>query len=169
MKIIKRIATGFGIFLLVFFLFLVWYKHTYSMDRATSFTRGNPQAHGRVLIATQGSAFKDSLVNQIIAGIARDSVFVTVIDVSGLDSIREVEWKAIVLIHDWEMWKAPPVVTAFVSRLQDHSRVVDVTTSGGGTEKLPGVDAISSASKLSEVKMLARTVSDKVSNLLNRP
>jgi hypothetical protein len=63
-----------------------------------------------------------------------------------------------VLVHSWEFGKPPRVVRDFVARLAAPDKVIDVTTSGSGREKLPGVDVISSASVMDKVPELVAQI-----------
>lgn len=54
------------------------------------------------------------------------------------------------------MRKPPPVVQAFVDRLQARDKLVVLTTSGAGDFKLEGVDAISAASQSADVPARVR-------------
>jgi hypothetical protein len=51
------------------------------------------------LIATQGSAFKDSIVGAVVAHLKSLAVYVKVVDVSALPQVREADWDAIVVIQ----------------------------------------------------------------------
>jgi len=122
------------------------YKQRHSMSVAPSFTVGDASLPRHVLIATQGSTFKDALVNGIVSYLKPRGAYVNVIDVSALPSIHEDEWTAMVVIHTWEFGKPQHDAMAFVERLQDKSKLIDVTTSGSGQQVISGIDAISAAS-----------------------
>jgi hypothetical protein len=123
------------------------------MGTARSFEVNDPRARSRVLIATQGSEFKDAVVDGIVAHLRGRAVYVKVIDISELAGVDEDPWSAIVLIHTWEMRKPPPAVKAFVDRTRDTSKLIVLTTSGAGDFKMPGVDAISSASVVADAPL----------------
>lgn len=147
--------------------FAYWYRATYSMGVARAFTVEGPVAGPRVLIATQGSRFKDAVVARVVEGLKARKVSLSVIDVSSLSSVNDDEWNAIVLIHTWEMGKPPPAVRAFVDRAQAGGRIVALTTSGDGDYRLAGVDAIASASRDEDVSARADAIVQRVSAILD--
>src|SRR5688572_7440371 len=88
-------------------VFTIWYRQHYAMEVARSFEAAGAPSGPRVLIATQGSDFKDALTAGLVAHLQRRSAFVKVIDVTALGGIQEADWNAIVVIHTWEMRKPP--------------------------------------------------------------
>mgnify|MGYP003383545841 CR=1 FL=1 len=139
------------------------------MSPVRSYESGASSSPQHVLIATQGSAFKQRLVATIVTRLETRRLYVKVIDVSGLGDIDAAKWQAIVLVHTWEIGKPPPVVSDFVARVAEPRKVIGITTSGSGREKLAGVDVISSASVLSNVPELTRQITTKLDARLARP
>ncbi len=145
------------------------YVLRHGMRPVPSHDRGQPSLPHHVLIATQGSAFKDNLVNALVAQLEARPAYVKVIDVDGLADVDAGAWQAIVIVHSWEFGKPPGVVSDFVARLVDRGKVIDITTSGGGREKLPGVDVISSASVQDEVPALLKEINARLDARLAGP
>lgn len=141
---------------------LFGYLKRHAMATAQTYEKGAPSLPRHVLVATQGSPFKDRLVTALAAQLEQRPVYVKVIDVGGLGDIDGADWHAIVLVHSWEFGKPPRVVRDFVARLAAPDKVIDVTTSGSGREKLPGVDVISSASVVDEVPELVAQITLKI-------
>jgi menaquinone-dependent protoporphyrinogen IX oxidase len=121
-----------------------------------------------VLIATQGSEFKDAVVSAVAGNLKNRGCYVKVVDVSALPGVREAEWNAIVVLHTWEMRKPPGVVKTFVERARNSGKLVVLTTSGAGTFRIEGIDAISSASVVADAPDRAAEISAKVDAILNR-
>ena len=117
-----------------------------TMHEAKSFEVNDPSVREHVLIATQGSAFKDAVVQGVVARLKTRPAYIKVIDVGQLPNVHESEWNAIVLLHTWEMSKPPASVRAFVDRDQAKDKLVVLATSGNGTHHIEGVDTITSAS-----------------------
>jgi hypothetical protein len=138
------------------------------MGVAHSFRAGVPSAAQRVLIASQGSLFKDALVAGIIDHLRSRPVYINVIDVSGLPEVKPSEWNAIILIHTWEYSKPQADARAFIDRLSDRTKIIVVTTSGSGTARMPGVDAISAASVMDEPPMPLATVARRLDAILSQ-
>ena len=146
-----KIAIGTAVGLLIVIVVTAfWFKQRYSMNPANEFEVGEPSITAHVLIATQGSAYKDALVLGVVNHFKSRPVYIKVTDVSRLPTIREEEWSAVVLIHTWEIGKPQPDAQAFAQRVGNSKKLIVVTTSGSGEEKLPDVDAISSASSIAD-------------------
>jgi hypothetical protein len=136
---------------------LSWYAYRYSMEPITGFEVNSDTLSTRVLIATQGSEFKEAVVSKVIETLKSKGIYFRIIDVSVLRTIDEEEWDAIVILHTWEYSRPPKSVAEFIARTNTNGKCMTVTTSGSGS-KMPGVDAISSASKASEEDNVARAI-----------
>lgn len=162
----KKIGAWILGLLLIFVLFMVWYKETYSMKVAKPFEVNSSSNKDHILIATQGSEFKDSLVHKVINDLKTKSVYIKVIDVSDLTTIREADWAAIIILHTWENWKPQKDAKLFIEQINDKRKLIVVATSGQGSYHIPDVDGITSASKLTEVSSKAKEITERVTKLL---
>ena len=83
-----------------------------------------------------------------------------VIDVSGLSTVDPDVWDALVIIHTWENLQPQVNAKQFIDRLDASGmhKLVVVTTSGSGGSKMDSVDAITSASRISDIKTIAEKV-----------
>ena len=149
--------------------FAGWYRVHYSMGVARSFEVNEPNSAQRVLVATQGSEFKDALVVALVAHLEARKCHVKVIDIAALPAANPGEWQAIVILHTWEMRKPPAQVKAFVDRARGSGKLVVLTTSGAGDFMMEGVDAISSASVMTDVPARAAQIAARVDVLLGAP
>lgn len=147
----KTLFTGIAATVLFIFAFLTWYKFHYSMELAESFEITPPEPIHRVLIATQGSAFKDAIVAGILDHLKHRNAYVKVIDVSALPQINENKWNAIIVLHTWENLKPQADSKAYLEHVKELNKVIVLATSGRGNYKIKGVNAISSASVMSDV------------------
>jgi hypothetical protein len=138
-----------------------WYRAKYSMDVARAFEVNDPRSLPRVLIASQGSAFKDAVVAGVVTHLETRQAYVKVIDISLLPGLNAEEWDAIAILHTWEMGKPPAVVQDFVDGARTRNNLVILTTSGRGDFAIAGVDVISSASRTEDV-------TPRVTDVLNR-
>ena len=125
---------------------------------------GQPEAAKKVLIASQGSEFKEALVKELVSYFKTTEVYVKIVDVTVLEDIEESGWDAVVLIHTTEMDRLQPDVKAYLDRVQDYGRVILITTSGPGTWKTEEyyVDIITSASVKEELPELAEEVKHRL-------
>lgn len=163
-RVLVVVVPAVVLLLIAGFAFSYFSQH--SMKPSASYERGLPSLPRHVLIATQGSRFKDRLVAGLAAQVAARVAYVKVIDVAKLSGIREKDWHAIVIVHTWQYGRPPEVVSDFAARLAAPDEVIYVTTSGNGREKFPGVDAISSASMVDEVPALVMQIGAKIDALL---
>jgi hypothetical protein len=147
----RNITLALAIIGLIIFALLVWYKSHYSMDIAPAMTVTVPDAKHQILIATQGSEYKNAVVEGVIAAAKQRQMTVQVIDVSALSSVNVEDWSAVLILHTWESWEPQVDAKLFTQRHPNHDKIIILTTSGQGDLKMQGVDAITSASSLSDV------------------
>lgn len=154
-------------FITLFFLFLIWYKVTYSMNEATSYEINSPTNKTKLLIATQGSEFKNTITENIVNYYKKDSLYIKVIDVSQLDKINSNKFNAIFLFHTWENLKPPIEVETFIKNNKGlKSKIIIYTTSGNGSYKMKNVDALTGESKLEDIKKVSNQITKKLDDLL---
>lgn len=129
---------------------------------------GNPNAPSKVLIACQGSEFKENLSEKIIQKLKNDSIYMSVIDCTKLKEQNAADWKAIIIIHTTKAHKIPRYVSTFLESLSDYSNIVLISTSGGGDEVFSEfeIDAISTPSLISETNHISSLAISKVENFL---
>ena len=128
------------------------------------FQSGNPQADTRILIASQGSEFKESLVGSIIDEFKDPETFFSVIDCTTLQDIRIDDWDAMIIIHTMQIHKMPAGARKFLDEVDDFSNIMLVCTSGGGDEVVTAydVDAISSASRMSKLPAILQWIGERL-------
>lgn len=145
-----------------------WYKIRYSMDVVQPFEVSMQSAEHQVLIATQGSNYKYAVVSGVIEALKDRSISINVIDVSGLANIDIDQWSALLILHTWENWQPQPDAKQFVDNLDSSNmeKVIVLTTSGRGDYKMDGIDAITSASVMSDVAQNVETVIQRLDALI---
>jgi menaquinone-dependent protoporphyrinogen IX oxidase len=75
-----------------------------------------PILEKKLLIATQGSDFKDKVTSAIVKHFKLDSIYIQVFDIAELQGVDPNDFDALVIIHTWENWKPPVAVKAFIDR-----------------------------------------------------
>lgn len=168
MKLWKKIGLIIAGILAALLLMAVWYLNTHKMEEADSFEVNDPSATNHILIATQGSVFKDSVVNGVVSRLRSEPVYIKVIDVSALPEVKEEEWTSIVLLHTWEYAEPQKDAKLFADMMQSRDKLIVLTTSGDGTYALPGADGITSASQLSDVTPKAEEITRRINQLINK-
>lgn len=166
MKTWKKVVLALAAVPVALFLFATWYAVHFSMSPAKPFEVNRTDLREHVLIATQGSAFKDAVVQGVVGRLEKRPAYVKVIDVASLGDVREADWNAIVVLHTWEMAKPPAAVRAFVDRAQARDRLVVFATSGEGKEHLGGVDTITSASVMDKAPAEADEIVGRIEKIL---
>ncbi|SHJ43563.1 hypothetical protein SAMN04487911_12120 [Arenibacter nanhaiticus] len=167
MKAFNKIWPVIFSLLLLFLIFLMWYHNTYAMSEASEYDENSISLDSKLLIATQGSEFKNRLTQEVVAYYKMKEVYIKVIDVSSLERINPINYDAILLLHTWEYWKPPTEVKLYIERQQELlDRMVILTTSGKGTSKMKEVDAITGESILEDIPYYVNTITKKLDSLL---
>ncbi len=154
--------------LVLLFAFGTWYNYTYKMEKAKQMEINPADTPNKLLIATQGSVYKDSMLQRLINHFEPQKIFIKVIDVSDLKEIKISEWTAICLMHTWEMWKPPLAVEEFVKRHPAPKNLAVVTTSGDSTYKMEEVDAITGASVIENIDADSRQLINQIERILQQ-
>jgi hypothetical protein len=166
MKKFRKSALIILSILALFLVFAIWYRYTYSMDEAVAFEVNTSDMPSKLLIATQGSDFKNTVTQGVVDYYRSDSVFIKVIDVTALSEIVPDNYDAILVLHTWEYEKPPNAVNSFIEKTKNSKdKIVIVTTSGPGTSKMQGVDAITGESILADAPVLTARIIDQLSLL----
>lgn len=166
MKFVGKVLIVLTVLGVVSVLFFSWYLSKYSMDEIKGFEVNTREQSNHILIASQGSKFKDEVVAQVIKQLPMDVMYVKVIDVNSLPSIKEKEWDVVVILHTWEYSRPPSVVKSFVHELDSKNKLIMISTSGRGTYLIKEVDAISSASQLDEITSLSNEIVQRIQKVL---
>jgi len=163
----RRILIGSAVAVILFAGLLTWFRAEYSMAPAKAFAVNDPASPQRVLIATQGSAFKDAVVQGVVDKLKPRPIYIQVMDVSGLGAVDERDWNVIVVLHTFELSRPQPDAAAFVARAKSSHKIVVLGTSAEGTFKIEGIDALTSASKLVDVPARVAEISARVDGVLS--
>ena len=168
MRVIRRFPMLAGAVSVAVVLFVLACSRLHFMRPAHPYESGQRGAGPSVLIATQGSAYKDAVSRALVSQLATRPAHVKVIDVSQLPPVLEREWDAVVLMFSWERRKPEAHARTFVERCSDRDKLVVLTTSGGGDEHLPLVDTVTSASELQRTDADAAELARRVEVVLAR-
>jgi len=164
-KILLGILIGIGSLISVFIITAVSYKLMFSQKEAKLFEINTPNFKKHILITSQGSKFKEKLVDTIIDNLNNKEVYIKVIDVSLLDDkIKPSDWQSIIIINSVEANKLRANVDKFIRDNMNNKNVVLIAVSGSGTweNKDYEVDTISTASKMNKSDELAQLLLTKI-------
>lgn len=162
----RKILNGVLAGLILFFIFTVWYTQRYGMDKVAPFEINDANLENRILIATQGSVYKNQVVADIISSFYYDSIYIKVIDATELNKEVVKDWDAMVILHTWEIGVPPQAVADFVEKVEVRTKLIVVSTSGSGEEYMEGIDGISSASLMYEVPNQVQLIVDRIYGLI---
>ena len=162
----KKVIIAISALVILILGFLTWYKIYYSMEVVNSFDVNSPESKHRVLIATQGSEFKEAMAFRIIEHLKKKNVYIKVIDVTALPQINDDKWNAILVLHTWENLKPQADSKVFLDRVQDLSKVIVLSTSGNGGHKIEGVHAITSASVMTDIPAHTQEIKKRLNSIL---
>ena len=130
---------------------------------------GRDAGNGWVLIATQKSDFKRSVVSEIKDNLGDDVAYVRVVDVKWLPNETPANFNAIVILNRCMAGRPDPRVETFIDELPDKNKVIVLTTGQMDSWRPDSteVDAMTSASTMSATSPIARSIADKVLNIID--
>lgn len=137
MTLLKKVLVVLLILGVISILFLTWYAAEHSMEEAMPLEVNDVSLKNHLLIATQGSEFKEKIVEKTVEQLKSFPIYMKVIDVGQLGSIDENDWSVIVILHTWEYSAPPKVVSSFVKKA-NRDKLIVLSTSGSGKEKIEG-------------------------------
>lgn len=161
-----RLLSATAVTLLSLLMAAFWYRTHHGMKAVAPFELNNPELPRRVLIATQGSPFKDAVLAELLTYLSGLPVHIQVRDVSALTTVDEAEWTALVIIHTWEFWRPQPTAAAFLARAENRERIVVLATSDDGEKKMAGFDALTAASDKDDIARLGGTLKHRLGAIL---
>ena len=168
MRILKKVLIVLGCLLVLMIILSAVYWLINRQGVVESFEVGSADMSKKVLIASQGSKFKDLMVDTLTSRLKGEDVYISVIDISALSEINQEDWDAEVIIHTTENWKLPDPVKEYLERVENPDEVILLITSGKGDWRPEEckVDILTSASKVTDIPELANSVEDKVNSVL---
>jgi hypothetical protein len=154
MKLILKIFGGIVLVLLaIILIFSSIYVYKHYPRKIDSFEVNDEHLPNKILIASQGSDFKNELLNHLVNKIDNDSTYIKVVHTSKLFEVGLDNWTTVVIINTCVADKLQKSVTNFLSKVPEDYPLYMVITAGDG-RWMPAdlqVDAISTASRLSKI------------------
>lgn len=121
----------------------------------------------RLVIANEGSHFKDSIARILVRHYESEGVKVEVIPMAFLPELNTKDYTALVVLHSWYTWNPPPVVEQFIKEQQGClDKITVMTTSAKGSLKMDEVEAITGASRIEEAAVYANQIMERIDSLL---
>jgi len=146
--------------IIILFAMSTTYVYKHYPRKIDSFEVNNFVLNTKILIASQGSEFKITLLNNIVDKIDNDSTYIKVIDVSLLNELEPNNWNAVIIINTCIADKINKDVSQYLAKSQNEIPIVLFITAGDGRWKPNNlsVDAISSASRMSKIEKLTQEI-----------
>lgn len=168
-KWLKILMWIIGTPIFIILVLFVSYILKNQQDHIDSFQVGNQNAPYKILVASQGSDFKEKMVDRIIREWDCDSIYLSILDCTDLNKSHLEGWNAYIIIHTMQVHKMPKQTDLFLKQFTDLSKVTLVSTSGAGDEHYKGVevDGISSPSRASVIEQIMNWLKPRVEAQLN--
>jgi hypothetical protein len=123
-----------------------------------------------VLIATQQTEFKEEVVFKVVEGFETDQCFIEIIDLRDLSGKSTENYKAIVIMNEYQFWMIDRHVREFLKNLHNHEKrkiiLLSTTDHPSLMPKESDVDAISSASEIETADAISEAIIERVQTLL---
>jgi hypothetical protein len=123
---------------------------------------GNNNSSRKILIATENSEFKKEVVDRLIEKLGMQDYYFRIISLKQLEEVDRGQYGAILLVCKVTAGKIQARANTFINKELANPKLIIFLTSGSGdplsefnTADMSGVDAITSASRISEVEKLA--------------
>lgn len=167
MKILKRVLIVLGSLIVLMVILFGVYLLINRQGVAEPFEVGSADMSKKILIASQGSEFKDLMVDTLTSRLKGKDVYISVIDISKLNQINQEDWDAEIIIHTTEGYRLPEPVKEYLGRIENPNEVMLLITSGSGEWKPEAseVDILTSASKVADIPGFANSIEDMVNSL----
>jgi len=151
-----------GLILVGFAIYVILY---YPRE-AESFEINADKHTKSILIATQGSDFKDIFTRTLCDSLKKASMYIRGIDVKDLANENDKEWDRIIIINSFII-RLNKYVDRFINDVPEPGKILVFVTSGGADwQPQPHfkVDAITSASREVYINDLVHLITDWMSN-----
>ncbi|MBC2285785.1 hypothetical protein [Listeria booriae] len=147
-KIVKISLIVLGSAAIIFAGVMLSYRYIKSMDVIASEEVNKSATGSHVLLATQGSNFKNSVMDQVKQDLKGENIHISIVDTTKLDKVKASDYDKIVLFTTVQSDDIPKNVTKFMDDNDDKSIHIAVTADSNRWDDKPkDVDAISEASK----------------------
>ena len=153
MRALKITSIIFGASIAVLVIVFIAYYLIYSQEVIEPFEVNSPALETKVLVGSQGSDFKNALLEKLTERIGKKDIYIRAIDVTTLSGVKEESWDSIILINSIQWYKLQKDVRIFLNSAQATDRIIMLATSGDGDVKPKDgkLDTITSASKMNKL------------------
>ena len=127
-------------------------------------------AQDRVLVATQNSDFKQAVIQAIRDRLENNSNYIKVIDVKKLPYESTEGYDAVIILNTCMAGRPDPRVESFIDDSTEKEKIVVLTTGRLDSWKpeSPRVDAMSSASVMTQAATIGQLLAEKVLEIIRQ-
>ena len=127
-------------------------------------------AQDRVLVATQNSDFKQAVIQAIRDRLENNSNYIKVIDVKKLPYESLEGYDAVIILNTCMAGRPDPRVESFIDDTTEKEKIVVLTTGRLDSWKpeSPRVDAMSSASVMTQAATIGQLLAEKVLKIIRQ-
>ena len=147
---------------LIFTSLVVWGCASAPVETTES---GQPAvSKGSVLIATQKTKFKQTVVSEIRKALNQNSIYIKIVDVKNLRYQGTQDFSAVVIINRALAGRPDPRVESYIDNEPQKNKIIILTTGilDAWKPDTAGVDAMTSASVISKSDKIAKIIVNKV-------
>ena len=121
-----------------------------------------------VLIATQKSDFKRAVILEIRGILENNSCYIKVIDIKRLQNENISGFDAVIILNKCMAGRPDPRVESFIDNVIQKEKLIVLTTGGLDSWKPESsrVDAITSASVMTDTTVIGRSLADKALDII---
>lgn len=139
-------SAGIVIVAAVIGLFLYFQWQRTNQEDISPYSINSDDGGNRVLIATQKSGYKDSVMAEIADHYQGEDIYISVIDVTQLSTVKPADWDKIVIFSAIKVYQFHPSVKEFLDRQSDNGKIFLYNTSDGSRMQYDDIDTVTSAS-----------------------
>ena len=164
---LKKVLKISLILTILFVGFLFWYKYTFSMTVVESRSVNEDSTQSAVLIVSQGSEFKNAIVDNLFDELGSDGHYVRLTDATRIAQISPNDWDVILIMHTMEIWQPQKDVAAFLEKNYNKEKMIVFATSGSGEIKMDNIDGITGCSILEEAEQRSAELLKAINTVLS--
>jgi len=151
-----------GLLIVCFAIYVILYYPR----KVESFEINSANPTKKILIATQGSEFKNTLTKMLCDSLKKSSVYIRGMDVGELAEVNDKDWDKILIINSFII-RLNKNVDRIINRTYAPEKILVFVTSGGSDWQPPSqfkVDALTSASRTVYINDLVHMIINWVDN-----
>lgn len=167
LNFVRKLALIIIVLISVFLFFLFWNLQSSSKEINKPIKIESTSIDRKLLIVTESSPFKDLIIAGLLDYYKFPPILVEIVDGKTMANTDAENFDAILVLHRWEARAPSRNVQLFLEKNEDFkNRIVMLTTSWNGLEKMENIDAITGASIMKDVPVITDKIIKRLDGLL---